>query len=278
MYQGSLVRVTRRRLAVAQRVPQRRTDSLVLGRNSCQIISLNQLHQTNLCCYALHVAGSRGPQSAKRAVGRRRTRTTRKNKKDILSYCHLNRHALPRHTPRCSVSGMRTHTAYGRVRPPHPRRFAVLVHAGGCWFPGCFWRWPVAVYARSRVTAAHSVPVCTVETAQRRAHWARPCASGLVRVFWHMRVAVCAGWGALRGTGVDAHAVCAVCACVLACLRAVPTPTPRAPTAATSLGHKTIHGTNMLIVGTCDGAEHASLLKLPPRIRRLTLRWDAMDM
>jgi hypothetical protein len=33
---------------------------------------------------------------------------------------------------------------------------------------------------------------------------------------------------------------------------------------------------------TSDAAEHASLLKLlsklPPRIRRLTLRWDAMDM
>ena len=114
---------------------------------------------------------------------------------------------------------MRTDSAYGHARPPHPRRFAVLVYAGGCWFPGCFWRWPVAVYARSRVTAAHSVPVCTVETAQGRAHWARPCASGFVRVFWHMCVAVCAGWGALRGTGVDAHAVRAhaVRACVLDC-------------------------------------------------------------
>ena len=48
------------------------------------------------------------------------------------------------------------HRLYGHARPPHPRRIAVLVHAGGCWFPGCFWRWPVAVYARSRVTAAHS--------------------------------------------------------------------------------------------------------------------------
>ena len=87
---------------------------------------------------------------------------------------------------------MRTDTACGRARPPHPCRFAVLVHAGGCWFPGWVWRWPVAVYARSRVTAAHSVPVCTVETAQRRAHWARPCASGFVRVFWaHARGYVC---------------------------------------------------------------------------------------
>ena len=58
------------------------------------------------------------------------------------------------------------HRLYGHARPPYPRRFAVLVHAGGCWFPGCFWRWPVAVYARSRVTAAHSVLVCTAETAQ----------------------------------------------------------------------------------------------------------------
>ena len=64
-------------------------------------------------------------------------------------------------------------------------------------------------------------------------------------------------------------------------MRAAPTPAtpmPRAPTAATSLGHKTIHGTSMLIGRTCDGAEQTSLLKLPPRIRRLTLRWDAMDM
>ena len=105
-----------------------------------------------------------------------------------------------------------------------------------------------------------------------------PAQVDLCVFFGHMRVAVCAGWGALRGTGVDAHAVCAVCACVLACLRAVPTPTPRPPTAATSLGHETIHGTNMLIGRTCDAAEHASLPKLPPRIHRLTLRWDAMDM
>ena len=73
------------------------------------------------------------------------------------------------------------------------------------------------------------------------------------------------------------HAVC-LRACVLACLRAVPTPTPRAPTAATSLGHETIHGTNMLIGRTCDAAEQTSLLKLPPWIHRLTLRWDATDM
>ena len=84
-------------------------------------------------------------------------------------------------------SGMSTHSAYGHARPPHPRQCAVLVHAGGCWFPGRFWRWPVAVYARSRVTAAHSVPVCTVETAQGRAHWARPCASGFVRMCWAWR-------------------------------------------------------------------------------------------
>ena len=96
-----------------------------------------------------------------------------------------------------------------------------------------------------------------------------------------------AGWGDLCFTGVDAHAVCTcVLACwrffcvlaCFACLRAVPTPTPRAPTAATSLGHETIHGTSMLIGRTCDGAEQASLLKLPPWIHRLTLRWDAMEM
>ena len=61
---------------------------------------------------------------------------------------------------------------------------------------------------------------------------------------------------------------------------------PPANCRLTSLGHKTIHGTNMLHeyakCSTSDAAEHASLLKLlsklPPRIRRLTLRWDAMDM
>ena len=108
---------------------------------------------------------------------------------------------------------MRTDTAYGHTRPPHPRRFAVLVHAGGCWFPGCFWRWPVAVYARSRVTAALSVLVCTAETAQATLRIGpHPAQVDLCVFFGHMHVAVCAGWGALRGTGVDAHAVRA---CVL---------------------------------------------------------------
>ena len=61
-----------------------------------------------------------------------------------------------RATPYVAVSGMRTDSAYGHARPPHPCRFAVLVHAGGCWFPGRFRRWPVAVYAAyyARVTAA----------------------------------------------------------------------------------------------------------------------------
>ena len=34
-----------------------------------------------------------------------------------------------------------------------------------------------------------------------------PAQVDLCVFFGHMRVAVCAGWGALRGTGVDAHAV-----------------------------------------------------------------------
>ena len=113
---------------------------------------------------------------------------------------------------------MRTDTAYGHARPPHPCRFAVLVHAGGCCFLDVFGagQWPCMP---APVELPRIVPVCTVETAQRRAHWARPCASGFVRVFWHMCVAVCAGWGALRGTGVDAHAVRAhaLRACVLDC-------------------------------------------------------------
>ena len=113
-------------------------------------------------------------------------RISRKQKKTFFLPVILTDTTAAPH-PRCSVSGMRTDTAYGRVRTPHPRRFAVLVHAGGCWFPGRFRRWPVAVYARSRVTAAHSVPVCTVETAQGRAHWARPCASGFVRMCWAWR-------------------------------------------------------------------------------------------
>ena len=143
--------------------------------------------------------------------------------KDLVgrrSYLHdpaLHRHQCHLNPPRCSDSGMRTHTAYGHARPPHPRRFAVLVYAGGCWFPGCFWRWPVAVYARSRVTAAHSVPVCTVETAQGRAHWARPCASGFVRVFWaHARGYVC--WVGGFAWHWRRRACCA-CACS-PCLRA----------------------------------------------------------
>ena len=82
----------------------------------------------------------------------------------------------------------------------------------------------------------------------------------------------------------------ALCACAgFACLRACALrlrlqrpcrgrKLPPANCRLTSLGHKTIHGTNMLIVRTCDGAEHASLLQLPPRIHRLTLRWDVMDM
>ena len=34
-----------------------------------------------------------------------------------------------------------------------------------------------------------------------------PAQVDLCVFFGHMRVAMCAGWGALRGTGVDAHAV-----------------------------------------------------------------------
>ena len=44
-----------------------------------------------------------------------------------------------------------------------------------------------------------------------------PAQADLCVFFGHMHVAMCAGWGALRGTGVDAHAVRAhaVRACVL---------------------------------------------------------------
>ena len=46
-----------------------------------------------------------------------------------------------------------------------------------------------------------------------------PAQVDLCVFFGHMRVAMCAGWGALRGTGVDAHAVRAhaLRACVLDC-------------------------------------------------------------
>ena len=90
---------------------------------------------------------------------------------------------------------------------------------------------------------------------------------------------LCVLGGGLCVALASTRMLCVLCvlAC-FACLRAVPTPMPRAPTADTSLGHETIHGTNMLIGRTCDAAEHASLPKLPPRIHRLTLRWDAMDM
>jgi hypothetical protein len=143
-------------------------------------------------------------------------------------------------------------------------------------YPACFLRWPVAAlrlrlgaYASAACETARSVAVepwlwnrgggtQTALAAAVRSHWATPHASGFVCMCW---------------------------VCVLARLRAAPTPATPMPwpqTAATSLSRETIHGTNMLICRTCDCAEHASLLrllsKLPPRIRRLTLRWDAMDM
>ena len=68
-------------------------------------------------------------------------------------------------------------------------------------------------------------------------------------------------------------------ACVLArCAHACNAHAATANCRLASLSRETIHGSNMLIGRRCDCAEHASLLKLPPRIRRLTLRWDAMDM
>ena len=78
------------------------------------------------------------------------------NKKDILSYCqcHLNRHALPRHPPRCSVSGMRTDTASmgtrgHRTHADLPRLYTHL--CGGALDAGhrC-----VRCMPRSHVTAA----------------------------------------------------------------------------------------------------------------------------
>ena len=113
---------------------------------------------------------------------------------------------------------MRTDSAYGHARPPHPRRFAVLVYAGGCWFPGCFWRWPVAVYARSRVTAAHSVPVCTVETAQATLRIGPHDEVGFARVFWaHARGCVC--WVGGFAWHWRRRACCAFFACLAALVR-----------------------------------------------------------
>ena len=136
----------------------------------------------------------------------------------FITHCHLNRHA-PRHASPTSLYPryVPQHRLYWHARPPHPRQCDVLVHAGGCWFPGRFWRWPVAVYARSRVTAAHSVPVCTVETAQGRAHWARPCASGFVSVFWeHARGYVCWVGGFAWHWRRRACCACACCPCLRA--------------------------------------------------------------
>ena len=83
----------------------------------------------------------------------------------------------------------------------------------------------------------------------------------------------------------------ALCACAgFACLRAAPTPATPMPwpqTAASQLppyflGPQNDTRHEYAKCSTSDAAEHASLLKLlsklPPRIRRLTLRWDAMDM
>ena len=99
--------------------------------------------------------------------------------------------------PHQSIPGMRTDTAYGHARPPHPCRFAVLVHAGGCWFPGCFWRWPVAAYAAyARVTAARSVPGAPQRWQLLCGHIGpHPRKWICVHVFsGHMHVAVCWAW------------------------------------------------------------------------------------
>ena len=137
-------------------------------------------------------------------------------------------------TPFVAVSGMRTDTAYGRARLPYPRRFAVLVtvymQAGVIRvYPGWFWRWPVAAlrlrlgaYASAACETARSVAVepwrwnrgggtQTALAAAVRSHWATPRASGFVCMCW---------------------------VCVLACLRAAPTPATPMPwpqTAASQL-------------------------------------------
>ena len=134
-----------------------------------------------------------------------------------LAPCHLNRHALPR-LSHITLSPVCTHTAYGHAHTQRTRAdLPCLYVQAGVGFLHVFGagQWPSICisdqYARSRETAAHSA---SVETAQRNAHWARPCASGFARVFWaHVRGCVC--WvGGFAWHWLDAHAVRA---CVLDC-------------------------------------------------------------
>ena len=103
--------------------------------------------------------------------GRHRGREEKQKWPGLL--CYLNRH------PPCAIllygapssSGLRTDT---RARPGHCTHagFAVCVHACGCWFSWTFF-WPVAVYARCRVTVeqtARGDEVQKRETAQATLH------------------------------------------------------------------------------------------------------------
>ena len=73
-------------------------------------------------------------------------------------------HFIQQCHPFVAVSGMRTDTAYGRARPPHPRRFAALVHAF-VW--RCAGRWP------SLCTMHAPLPCncrCLISGSSRRLH------------------------------------------------------------------------------------------------------------
>ena len=87
--------------------------------------------------------------------------------------------------------------ACGRARPSHPCRLDVRVHA--CGLPGRFW--PVAVNA----------PVCKCQGCRGNQSGPGPAQVGVCVVFWHTHVAV--RWvGGFVASGVDAHAVCLICA------------------------------------------------------------------
>ena len=141
--------------------------------------------------------------------GRHRGREEKQKWHGLL--CYLNRHPPCRHPlhPRCCLLCAKT-PGHVRATAPMPDLPCVYTHAG---FLGRFG--PMAVYAamyQSRIVFRRARWMINGNSTGNPAHTIK---CGLC-MFLGTCAWLCAGWGDLRGNGVDAHAVCT---CVLACWR-----------------------------------------------------------